>query len=157
VSLGSSDLELVRDSDDQTVGVRFAGVPVPRRARIVAAYVQLKVDETGSTPTVLTVAGQASDDAATFTSATRNVSSRPRTTSVVTWSPEPWTSVGAAGLAQRTPDLAPIIQEIVDRAEWASGRALALIVTGTGKRVADSYDGDRAGAPLLHVEYSFGG
>jgi hypothetical protein len=44
-----------------------------------------------------------------------------------------------------------VIQEIVNRSGWASGNALALIVTGTGERVAESYDG--SAAPELHIEY----
>ena len=32
--------------------------------------------------------------------------------------------------------------------------ALVIIVTGSGRRVAESYDGTPAGAPLLHVEYA---
>lgn len=35
----------------------------------------------------------------------------------------------------------------------ASGHALALIITGTGHRVAVAHDGIPAGAPLLHVDY----
>jgi hypothetical protein len=61
--------------------------------------------------------------------------------------------VGAQGDGQRTPNLAAVIQQIVDRAGWTSGNALALIATGTGKRVAEAYDGVASAAPLLHVEY----
>lgn len=32
--------------------------------------------------------------------------------------------------------------------------ALVLLATGTGERVAESYDGDVAGAPLLHVTFT---
>jgi hypothetical protein len=62
--------------------------------------------------------------------------------------------VGAAGTAQRTADLSAVVQEIVARPGWTSGNALTLIVTGTGKRVAEARDGLPAAAPLLHVEYS---
>jgi PKD repeat protein len=153
VSLGSSDLELVRDSTNQTVGLRFTRITIPRGATIVNAYVQFKVDEADSEATTLTIGGQATDNAPTFTTTSKNVSSRPRTAALVTWSPSPWTSIGAAGPDQRTPNIAPIVQEIVSRAGWSSGNALVLVITGTGQRVAESYNGDAAGAPLLHVEY----
>jgi hypothetical protein len=65
----------------------------------------------------------------------------------------PWPTVNAAHPAQRTPNLAAVIQQIVNRPGWASGNALALIVTGSGHRVADSFNGSSTGAPLLHVEY----
>src|SRR6185295_6507797 len=55
VGLTSSDLELVQDSNLQTVGIRFRNVTIPRNARILEAYVQFQVDETGSTATNLLV------------------------------------------------------------------------------------------------------
>ena len=44
VNLTSGDLELVHDADDQTVGLRFAGVNVPPGATIVHAPVQFVAD-----------------------------------------------------------------------------------------------------------------
>jgi hypothetical protein len=49
------------------------------------------------------------------------------------------------------------VQEIVSRAGWASGNAIALMIRGDGleqnSRIADSYDGSAAQAPLLIVQY----
>jgi hypothetical protein len=64
--------------------------------------------------------------------------------------------VGEAGLDQRTPDITSVVQEIVNRLGWVSGNSLAIIVSGTGARTAESFEGDSAGAPLLHVEYDPG-
>ena len=97
----------------------------------------------------LTVEGEAVDDAAPFGS----VGSRARTTASVLWSPAPWATVGEAGPNQRTPSLVPIIQEIVNRPGWTSGNALVIVITGSGKRTAEAYDGDNTAAALLHVEY----
>jgi hypothetical protein len=157
VDLTSSDLELVDDNDLQTVGLRFQEVTVPRGAVIRNAYVQFQVDEATSEPTSLSVKGQASDRAATFTTASGDISTRPRTNAAVPWSPPPWPTVGAAGAAQRTPSLTTVIQEIVSRAEWASGNPLALVITGNGRRVANAYDGIPEAAPLLRIEYDMGG
>jgi hypothetical protein len=44
----------------------------------------------------------------------------------------------------------------VGRTGWTAGNSLVLIVTGSGKRLAEAYNGDAAGAPLLHVEYTTG-
>ncbi|HZD78996.1 MAG TPA: hypothetical protein VE646_02995 [Actinomycetota bacterium] len=155
VSLTSSDLELVVDgSNQQTVGIRFAGTQIPAGATIQDAYVQFTVDEVSTGADTLTIRGQAADDPGTFTTATGNISSRPRTAAAVSWSPPPWDTVGQAGTGQRTPDLAAVLQEIVDRPGWASGNALALIVTGTGTRTAEAFDG--TAIPILHVEYTTG-
>lgn len=150
----SSDLELVTDADEQTVGIRFAGLAIPRGATIVNAYVQFSVDETSSEVTSLIIEGEDIDDAPQFTSAPFDISSRARTQASVSWSPAAWNTVGQEGPDQRTPDISPVIQEIVNRLGWSSGNSLAVIMTGTGKRVAASYEGNPAGAPLLHVKYS---
>ncbi len=154
VSLTSTDLELVHDSSDQTVGMRFAGVNIPQGATIVNASVQFVVDETTSETTTLTFQAQASDNAPTFTATANNISSRPGTTASVPWSPAAWNTLDQAGPDQRTPNLAPVVQEIVDRPGWTSGNALAILITGSGKRVARSYERDVYGAPYLHIEYT---
>ncbi|MGD9049251.1 MAG: hypothetical protein PVF77_14430, partial [Anaerolineae bacterium] len=156
VDLSSSDLELVFERSLQTVGMRFNGVELPQGAEIVHAYLQFQVDETTSEATSLTIQGQDVGHAETFTSASGDISSRSRTAASVAWSPAPWPTRGEAGPDQRSPNIASVIQEIVDRPGWSSGNSLAIIVTGTGKRVAEAYDGDPAGAPLLHVEYGNG-
>ena len=46
-----------------------------------------------------------------------------------------------------------MIQEIVDHPGWSSGNAIAIIVTGTGTRTAESFDGKAHAAPLLHGLY----
>ncbi len=56
--LTSSDLELVFDRGDQTVGMRFNGVDIPQAATITKAYVQFKVDEVNSGATFLTIEGE---------------------------------------------------------------------------------------------------
>jgi len=72
----------------------------------------------------------------------------------VNWSPVPsWTNVGDAGPAQRTPDLSAIVQTIVNRPGWNSGNAMVLVVTGSGHRTAEAFEGGAANAALLHVEY----
>jgi hypothetical protein len=156
VSLASSDLEFVYDNADrQQVGIRFAGVHVPQGARILSANIQFQTDEVSTDVATLTIEGQAADNAQTFQTISRNVSSRPRTANEVAWSPPAWNTVGQRGPAQRTPDLWPIVQEIVDRPGWNSGNGLAFIVTGTGRRTAEAFDGTFR--PVLHMEYVVGG
>lgn len=155
VRLGRTDLYLVlRGSSNQTVGLRFTGVAVPAGATIVNAYVQFRVDEVTTGATSLVIEGQDADSPGTFTTATGDISSRPRTSESVGWVPPAWPTVNEAGPDQRTPNLAAVIQEIVDRSGWASGHPLVLVVTGTGKRAADSFNG--GWGPLLHIEYVTG-
>jgi hypothetical protein len=157
VSLSSSDLEMTFDRNEQMVGLRFTGVSIDPGAVITNAWVQFTVDEVSTGATDLVLVGDASNNAAVFSSTKSNLRSRPRTASQVNWSPADWTTVGAAGAAQRTPDLAGIIYEIVSQPDWSRGNALALLISGSGKRVAESANGKLAAAPILHIEYLYGG
>jgi chitodextrinase len=154
LDLTSSDLELIQTgSKEQLVGMRFLGIPVPAGAHIVQAYVQFTVDETGSDPTSLSLRAERAANAAPFGNGAGLPSARTQTAASAAWNPAAWTSVGAAGAAQRTPDLAGLIQEVVDQPGWSPGNALVLLVSGSGKRVAEAYDGVAAAAPELVLVY----
>jgi hypothetical protein len=128
-------------------------VIIPPFATVTSAYIQFTVDETGASPTQLTIEGQASDDAAAFSATANNVSSRPRTTAAVAWAPVPWNTINEAGPNQRTSDLTSIVQEIRTRPGWHSGNAMAFVITGTGRRTAVAYDGSPVGAAHLIIDY----
>jgi hypothetical protein len=156
MDLTSSDLELVLHKDLQKVGIRFENVTVPAGATVAHAYIQFTVDETPSSATTLTIRGERAANAAPFAATAGDISRRAPTVAAVAWTPPSWPSVGAAGLAQQTPNIGAMIQEIVRGSGWASGNALVVIITGSGKRVAEAYNGDASRAPLLHVEYAAG-
>jgi chitodextrinase len=155
MNLASTDLDVVTDRNGSVyqVGLRFAGVAVPPGASITSAWIQFNVDEVGSLATDVEIRAEAADAAAPFTSVAFDVSSRPSTTTFVPWSVAPWAAINDAGLDQRTPDLAVLVQEVIDRPGWVDGSSLVLLVSGSGQRVADSYDGGAALAPVLVIEY----
>ncbi|MEE9345977.1 MAG: hypothetical protein V3U88_10260, partial [Methylococcales bacterium] len=154
VKPNSSDLELGnQDQKNQLVGMRFNGLNIPQGATITNASIHFQADETHSEATSLMIEGEATDNALTFTNANSNISTRALTGATIDWAPAPWTTEGEAGAAQQTPNIAPIIQEIVERPGWSSGNALVVIISGSGRRNAESFNGDPAGAPVLHVEY----
>ena len=91
VILGSKDLDLVFSGGNQTVGLRFNEVTIPQGATIVDAYIQFATKTARSQVTSLTLEGEATDDADTFVNNINgNISSRPRTTADIAWSPAPW-------------------------------------------------------------------
>ncbi|WP_245429379.1 RTX toxin [Mesorhizobium sp. WSM3860] len=158
ISTNINDLELGFDSSTrQTVGIRFTGLDIPQGAIITSAYIQFQANEVKTGATSLLIKGQDTDDASAFTSTSFNVSSRATTDASTAWTPDPWTTVGEHGLAERTPDLTAIVQEIVSRSGWAALNDMAFLVTGTGTRTADSYEYNPASAPLLHIEYTLPG
>ena len=151
ISLTSSDLEFTTDgTKTQTVGMRFAGVTVPSGTAITDAYIQFVANETQPDVTNLTFYGQAVDNVPSFTTTKFNVSSRTKTLSSVVWNAIPvWT----VGVNYQTPNLSPVIGEIINRPGWVSGNALAIVVTGTGHRTAYSYDGGSTKAAKLVITY----
>lgn len=156
LSLTSSDLELVVDSDVQVVGVRFVNTGIPAGASIASAYIQFEVDETKNTdPSVMIITGQDSNNAPTFAKTTNNISNRPRTSNAVTWSPPLWTSNGDRGSAQRTSDLTSIVQEITNKSGYTENAPMVFIFEGQGKRVAEAYEGGADKAATLVVSYVF--
>jgi hypothetical protein len=158
MSVNSSDLELVDDGSavGQTIGIRFTGIDIPQGAIITNAYIQFQVDEVSTVATSLVIRAEDADNAAAFAKVTNNVSSRTSTDATVAWSPVAWSTIGAAGLDQRTPDLSAIVQEIVDRGGWSPLNDVVFVITGTGERTAEAFEGSATGAPLLHIDYSIG-
>lgn len=154
VALGGHKLKLGGEEGSQpVVGLRFCDLPIPRGAAIKNAAVQFTVEDDSDDPTELQIWGEASDHAEIFQSKDKNVSSRANTTQAVSWKPAPWPVEGESGPPHRTPELAPIIEEIVNRPGWKPGNALALVIRGQGTRVAKSFDESKNQAPSLHVEF----
>ena len=154
MDIKSSDLELAYDGGAQTVGLQFDGLNVPQGAKVTNAYVQFKADESDRGGVKLRLRAEATDNADIYRGNKRNISSRKITSAEVTWRPKSWKR-GERSKEQRTPDLTPLVQEIVSRPGWRSGNALGVVITSSdrSKRVAESSNGDRANRPMLVVEY----
>jgi hypothetical protein len=154
--IDSSDLELIRDDNqrgDQVVGIRFTDIRIPRGAQIKRAYLQFMVAEVSTEETDLTIHAELVDNANAFEVVHRNITSRQKTTASVKWSPESWNVIGERSEKQRTPNLSSLIQEVIARPSWHVGNALVLIISGSGRRTAESCDGDQQNAPMLYIEY----
>jgi len=161
IDLTSSDLEITEEGgpdDNQLVGMRFNDIAIPQGAIITSAYVQFQVDETDvpgdNRPGTRFLRGEAVDNAATFTDAAFDISSRPTTSAEASWDWPEWLTEDEEGPDQQTSDISAVIQEIVDRLGWASGNSLVLIITGSGENAAESFDGEADAAALLHIEFA---
>ncbi|MFK7818014.1 MAG: PQQ-binding-like beta-propeller repeat protein, partial [Planctomycetaceae bacterium] len=150
VNLTSSDLEFVEDSVDQTIGLRFPSMPIAQGTKINSASIQFAVDEPTDTVTSLRIHVEETTNATAFTTKARNLSARKLSTEFAEWSPPPWTTSGEAKAPQRTTNVGPLLQTLVNRPDWQPGNAVAFIITGKGKRVARSANGkSKPGARLL--------
>lgn len=152
VSLSSSDLEIGRDAAAQIVGIVWPNVTIPQGATIVSAVITFTSTEARSGAMTVTVHGQDVDNAAEFAATAADISGRTLTTATVNWTPAAW----SIGVEYDSPNLASIVQEIVDRPGWASGNRLCIIIGShaTERRTAWAYNGAPADAPVLTVNYT---
>ena len=161
MDIESSDLELgsegTGNESPQLVGIRFTGVDLPQGAVILDARIVFTVDNTNKNvdPTNVFIKAQDADNPATFADAAFDVSSRATLADSVDWSiaEGSWTEIGAAGADQTTPNIAVLVQQLVNKGGWAAGNAMVFTIQGVGLREADSYDGSPEGAAKLVVDY----
>ena len=154
-------IDLVYDSEpthwrgDQLTGLRFENVQIPPQAVIIDAHIQFTArNNTNVDPCSLLVQAQDANNAPDIGFLQFGLSSRNRTTAGVAWQPPQWLAINDNGPAQRTPDLSPVVQEVVDRAGWQDGNAMLFLVSGTGGRSAFSWDQNPTKSAVLCVTYA---
>lgn len=132
---------------------RFQNVTIPRGATIISATLRLTPAgwQTG-VPIPVVLRGEAADHAANFADNQPLAHLRPYTTANVAW------SLAYTPTAPfLTPNLAPVLQEIIGRPGWNSGQALALLATSVGASRAyvdlKSYDFGSEAAARLSISY----
>jgi len=158
--LNTGGLDLSLDSEpgsprgQQLVGLRFQGVQVPNAADVITASIQFTAAGVSHVdPCALTIQAQAVNSAGAFSVLPQNISSRARTAASVPWSPPVWPLVDEAGPAQRTPDLAGVVEEVITRPGWSPGNAMVFMVEGIGRRQAYSRNQSTVKAARLCISY----
>lgn len=139
---------------------RFPNITIPKNAIINSAKLTF-VDNTGSSISRTLnykITGIAEDNTSAFTvSPISTGRTRSHTSAAVDWD---FTFTPSIGTVRDTPDIKTVIQEIVNRAGWASGNALGLYVydDGTTPGTFTYYDyryyhSYPATAPLLTIDW----
>jgi type IV pilus assembly protein PilY1 len=137
------------------IGLRFTNISIPPKSKIQSAYLQFSTPAEGKKDLNLTIAGQKVTDAATFEKKVGSISTRAKTSAKVTWSSIPtW----AADTTVQSPDVAPILQELVNQEnpDWVSGNDVAFIISGASNsdfRLVYSKDESAGKAPKLIINY----
>ena len=152
MELESGDLDM---DDGKIVGLWFDNINVPQGATITNAEVQFVADKTTTDPdpSEIEIYADDSDNAPIFTAAADDLSDRPTTSAKVDWNPPPWVKDQALP-AEKTPNLAAIIQELVDRPGWGA-QSVAIIFEGSsGKREGRSWDDTPSDAAVLTITYT---
>lgn len=153
------DGDMIRYNDNpelgkrRYVGVRFLNVNIPQGAIILNAHIRFLCHDDDHENTDLTIRGEDIDHALRFDDEEDDISDRSKTAASVIWNDLPnWQK----DITYQTPDIASIIQEIVDRPGWSSGNAMAILFQSTnpaGKRRFYAHDKQPNDAPLLYVKY----
>lgn len=144
--------EIPAADEVQTIGLRFADLDIPQGATITSATLDFTAAGTHSTPATYVIAAEDTDNSATFTNSTSDITGR-TTTGSVSWTPSAWTSGNTYSTIDDGADLTSLVQAVVNRSGWCGGNALSLIIAGSGKRSAESYNNSASTAPQLKVTY----
>ncbi len=153
VDLASSDLEMVIEDSEQIIGLRFPYMQIPRGVSVTNSFIQFRSDRAFSTATSLRIRAQDIDDAPTLSDIPYDLSQRPLTSAQTDWNNIPAWATDEFGAAQRTPNMASVIQELINRTGWKAGNSMVFIIDGSGKRAAKTRNADPQEAPYLHIQY----
>ena len=170
MDITSSDTELCNESEgvQQMVGFIFRDVQIPVGSTITNAYIQYTADDLNDEAITLDIWGAKLSTVTAPWGVNQGdnpfaISSQPKTTALVQWTPVAWAVEEERGPDQQTPDISSIVQEIIGVDGWAPGNNLAIILmdmSGTVKqhREAEAWeDNDGAGASELFVTFTEGG
>ena len=141
-------------SDDFDVAYCFQNVTVPQNATIESAVLKWHIYSYDGSNWQMNIKGIAQDSALPF-SGSDLPSSRPTTVAEQSWT----ISNVTIGQWATSPELSPIIQEIIDRPGWVSGNALGLYVENTaeaGFLYLSDYNRGTSYTPVLEITYSSG-
>ena len=152
-NVNPSDVELGEDNaGEQVCGVHFI-LSVPRGATIHSASISFRADESHSVPCSLAIDVEDTLWAPELTTNDYDISSRTLTGSPVSWANvEAWTT----GNWYSTPDLASLVQHLVDKPFWNVDNPCIFVVSqagASGRRVAEAA-GVAGNEPILTVEWS---
>lgn len=153
-------------SGEWIVGLRFANVQVPKEisgvpVTITKAYITFTAQSASPVGNVasFTIAGQDAANPGTFTSTSKDITNRPWLGTTVAWSAAtPAPDALTAWIKDNkynTPDLTPIVSDMVANAGWAKGNAMVFKITGAAgsRRWAYSRNGSATMSPKLVIEY----
>ncbi len=134
-------------------GMRFTGVSIPAGATIVQANLKIRSYTSGLYTTFTgTIRAEAANNAENFSA--RSISAVTTATPSVSWA---LTTGWQSNTWYQSPDIANVIQEVVDRSGWAAGNALVIVFQGSSSATNDrkfwSYDGDPTSAAQLEITY----
>lgn len=146
------------------VGMRFAAMNIPQGVAIKSAYIDFVPAAVNIDKASFVFKGERTPDSDSLTSGINILSSRTRTAASTAWSESDlgvWDLIGGLinpNEVKTSPDISPVIQEIVNQADWCGGNALTVFLESAvlNSGIRSFYSGETATdfAPVLRVSYS---
>ena len=136
------------------VGLRFANITLQKNAPITRAYIEFSTAGQDSANTTFSIEAVAQDNPTVFTTGIFNISTLPVYSEAVNWVMNyAWVTTDEV---HQSADITALVQKLVDRSGWASGNAMAFVISNGEDvfRKAKSWNADPAKAPKLHIEYA---
>ncbi len=149
-------LDRVYFGSQRNAGFRFNDIQIPAEAGIISAKLVMKADSESGDFVNVVIKGEKSDNPATFTTY-NNFINRQKTQSFVEWNNIQEFDQQLASIY--TPDLWPIIQELVDSPDWDSGDSIVIFIEDNGssvnekRKVFDYEVGGETRAATLKIIY----
>lgn len=161
VQIATTVLTFGNNGAATSFGVRFVSVTIPQGTTLTSATLTLTANATYSGGAIsMIVKGQAADNPGVFLTTGKDLDPtvRARTTAAST----AWNLASVVADTAYSKDVTSVVQEIINRAGWASGNALVLIGDDNASPSSDwqdmwAYDGSTTKAPKLDIVYGGGG
>lgn len=135
------------------IGLRFQDIQVPQGATIVTAALSLVISEGAKNDAEGLFYAEDVDNAVTFGGTDGNIDTRTTTGVSVSWTAN---DLGITGATAVSPNIGPVIQEVLDRAGWASGNSLVILYVHNSdidKLQIAAFEHATHAAPLLTIHY----
>jgi hypothetical protein len=145
----------IRMKEGGIAGVRFP-VSLPSGATVQEAYIQFTASDNNNADVAASylIGIESADSAPVYDEAVEYGLSSRAVSSSLPWQADAWMD-NASSSAQRTPNLASLVNEALARAGWVYGNHMSFIITGSGDHNPKAWDKDGSdGAPTLLIDYS---
>lgn len=165
IEMNSSTLDFFYDanseSPEQTVGLRFQNIDLPAGTIIQNAYLQFTstLDNANINAPFGMIHIEDTEDALPYSDVAYGISNRTYMDESITWTMQPWTAATEAVPFQRTPNVASLVQKIINHDGWEAGNSIAFMLnspnplyTNAGNQAA-TFDQNPELAPRLVIEY----
>lgn len=146
-------LEMTESSSNQTIGFRFPNVKIPNGSHISSAYLQLTSKASTSGATNWWLRSITGGSISGFNTGNYDISQRHKSSVHVNWDVPDWTISNESNLNQRSPDLRLLVQEVINDEYWSPGSAFGLVIGGSGRRDAHSFESNPELAAKMIITY----